>query len=91
MHKLYAGIQAELAHDRIIAAAKNLSDRFSVPAEIVDGLTIQERDQMVKPIREAEAVANLLEAILDAPEVPVTEVPAPVIEPEIVTPKRGRK
>jgi hypothetical protein len=57
------------AQERITNAAKQLATKFSLPAEVVDGLNIQERDPAVKPIKTAEAVAVLLEEILRAQKV----------------------
>ena len=73
MHKLYIGLKMGQAQDRIKTAAQELAEKFSLPAEVVTGLEIQERDPVVKQIRIAEAVAALLESILVVAEVAVPE------------------
>ena len=54
------------AQERITNAANQLAAKFKLPTEVVAGLNIQERDLAVKPIKTAEAVAELLEGILRA-------------------------
>jgi hypothetical protein len=75
MHILQAAMRRAKAQERLVTAAQNLAEKYNLPAELIAGLTIQEKDPLVKSILTIEATANLLEALVNtddhgAPGVP---------------------
>lgn len=63
MHTLILSKRNSIAQNRIKADASLLADHFQVDPALVSALAVQEKDVLVKAMKEREAVANLLSAI----------------------------
>jgi hypothetical protein len=83
MDKSSLGRRNEIAGRRIITAAKALAVRFDLDGEVIDGLTVQAQDKDVRALKEREAVADLLERLVET--MPAAAEPV-VSEPEEVIP-----
>jgi hypothetical protein len=82
------GARNQRAQERILAAAKDLAEKTGIEPALVDGLTVQEKDRDVRAMKQREAVADLLERLVEISTRPVVEEePEPVVsEPEEVIP-----
>lgn len=63
MHNIILGKRNATAQARIISTAVVLSAHFNVDPEKVSALTVQEKDPLVKAMKEREAVADLMDGI----------------------------
>ena len=63
MHTLILGKRNSIAQSRILNSSALLAQHFGIDAVLVSALTVQEKDAVVKAMKEREAVANLLDAI----------------------------
>lgn len=66
------------AQSRILAAAEILADRFDLDLELPNRIQVQRGDPATRAMLEREAIADLLEAILEASEV----IEEPDLDPE---------
>jgi hypothetical protein len=90
MHILILSKRNAEAQIRMIAAANRLARYFGLPADLVQALTVQEKDPQVRAMRERESVTALLEtlavqvgatpAAVELPVTPVTADEAPAFE-----------
>ncbi len=63
MHNIILGKRNATAQARILSVATVLAAHFNVGPEKVGALTVQEKDPLVKAMKEREAVADLLDGI----------------------------
>lgn len=66
MQKAALAARDQVAQERIVKAAQALAEKFGLSEHLMSGLRIQERDRLVKAMKEREAVADLLEALAQA-------------------------
>ena len=97
MHTLILGKRNSIAQSRILNSSALLAQHFGIDAALVSALTVQEKDAVVKAMKEREAVANLLEAIAmnigvlkpanveleSVSAVTADDLPEPVIEEDV--------
>lgn len=81
MHILILSKLNAQAQERLLSAADTLARYFGLPSDLVQALTVHEKDHQVRALREREATAALLEklaiqvgAVSEAVDVPVTPV-----------------
>ena len=65
MHKLILGKRNHAAQARILIAASILANHFDLPDELSSSLKVQEKDVEVRAMKEREAIANLLDAVVN--------------------------
>lgn len=63
MHNAILGKRNLSAQQRILATSKILAAHFMIDPALVSQLKVQEKDPMVRAMKEREAAADLLEAI----------------------------
>ena len=90
MHNLILGQRNAIAMDRIVSASERLAAYFEIDPALASGLKVQEKDPLIRAMKEREAVADLLEAI-QAEVIPTTKwsEPAPLADPEEPAPQDG--
>lgn len=91
MHNIILGKRNAMAQSRILSTATVLAEHFKVDPARVTALKVQEKDQLVKALKEREGVADLLDGIaLSLGLIAPTVTPeADVVEPEAVTGETG--
>lgn len=72
MHNLIIGKRRAIAHLRISLVAAALAGRFGVSEEKVTALRVQEKDPVVKALKEQESIADLLEEVAQKLGIPAT-------------------
>jgi hypothetical protein len=65
MHPSALGKRNLEAQNRILAAAETLAAAFEIDPALVSGMRVQEKDPAVRAMKEREAVADLLEALVE--------------------------
>ncbi len=73
------------AQTRILAAATTLARRFGLSPELLQNIQVQRGDPAVRAMLEREAIADLLETLVDATGITVL----PMIDPDIGDPMPG--
>jgi len=73
MHNLIIGKRRAVAQLRISLIAAAFAGRFGVSEERVSALKVQEKDPIVKALKEQEAIADLLEEVAQKIGIPVQE------------------
>jgi hypothetical protein len=63
MHNLILGKRNAGAMQRILTTSKLLAEKFQIDPALASSLKVQEKDPLVRALKEREAVANLLDAI----------------------------
>ncbi len=63
MHNIIIGKRRAVAQTRIALVAAALAGRFGVSEDKVTALRVQEKDPVVKTLKEQEAIADLLEEV----------------------------
>jgi hypothetical protein len=63
MHNIILGKRNATAQARILSTSAVLASHFGVDPVVVTSLTVQEKDPLVKAMKEREAVADLLDGI----------------------------
>jgi hypothetical protein len=73
------------AQIRILAAASTLAERFGLSQELLQNIQVQRGDPAVRAMLEREAIADLLETLVDVTEITVL----PMTDPNIGDPVPG--
>jgi len=83
MHNLILGKRNAGAMQRILTTSKLLAERYKIDPALASALKVQEKDPIVRAMKEREAVADLLDSIalkLKLIKVEAPEVSEPVVE-----------
>ena len=66
MDKGALGARNQIAHERIIAAVKRLTEGNGIDAALLERLgAVREKDKAVRAMKEREIIADILEAVAD--------------------------
>ncbi len=89
MHNLILGKRNAGAQQRILSASALLAEHFEIDPALVTSLKVQEKDPLVRAMKEREAVAALLDEISlklglqkPAKEVQAEDATQPAVTPE---------
>ena len=83
MHNLILGKRNAGAMERILTTSKLLAEHYKIDPALASALKVQEKDPIVRAMKEREAVADLLDSIalkLKLIKVEAPEVSEPVVE-----------
>ena len=83
MHTLILGKRNAGAMQRILTTSKLLAEHYKIDPALASALKVQEKDAIVRAMKEREAVADLLDSIalkLKLITVEASEVSEPVVE-----------
>lgn len=69
-----------IAQQRILAAAAGLAERLGMPPRLMENLQVQRGDPATRAMQEREAVADLLEAVVERVEAIQGESLPPAVE-----------
>lgn len=71
------------AQSRILAAATTLAERFGLSSELLQNIQVQRGDPAVRAMLEREAIADLLDTLVDVTEITIL----PMVDPDLDDPE----